>query len=276
MFKENENLVEESTENVEEQTTEENHEKVEETADTTEQSDVEEVVEDPKQEETFTREQVDEMIAKKIARKEAKIRREYENKYSRLETVVNTGLGTNSIEESTSKLEDFYKKKGINIPDTPKYSQREMELLANAEADDVISAGYDEVKEEVDRLAELGVENMSEKDKIYYLKLANYRQTTEQENELRSIGVGKDVIESEEFKNFSKKLSPDLSLKEKYEMYSQMKPKKETKKIGSAKSGVTSKVKDYYSPEEIERLTDEELDDERVWEAVRKSMTGRA
>lgn len=276
MFKENENLVEEATENVEEQTTEENHEEVEETADTTEQSDVEEVVEEPKQEETFTREQVDEMIAKKIARKEAKIRREYENKYSRLETVVNTGLGTNSIEESTSKLEDFYKRKGINIPDAPKYSRRETELLANAEAEDVISAGYDEVKEEVDRLAELGVENMSEKDKIYYLKLANYRQTIEQENELRSIGVGKDVIESEEFKNFSKKLSPDLSLKEKYEMYSQMKPKKETKKIGSAKSGATSKVKDYYSPEEIERLTDEELDDERVWEAVRKSMTGRA
>ena len=107
MFKENENLVEESTENVEEQTTEENHEEVEETADTTEQSDVEEGVEDPKQEETCTREQVDEMNAKKIARKEAKIRREYENKYSRLETVVNTVLGTNSIEESTSKLEDF-------------------------------------------------------------------------------------------------------------------------------------------------------------------------
>jgi hypothetical protein len=34
-------------------------------------------------------------------------------------------------------------------------------------------------------------------------------------------------------------------------------------------------VKDYYSPEEIDRLTEEDLDDPQVWEAVRRSMTGR-
>ena len=34
------------------------------------------------------------------------------------------------------------------------------------------------------------------------------------------------------------------------------------------------KVKDYYSPEEIERLTEEDLDNPKVWEAVRRSMTG--
>ena len=41
-------------------------------------------------------------------------------------------------------------------------------------------------------------------------------------------------------------------------------------------SGATSKVKDYYTAEEIERLTDEDLDNDAVWEAVRKSMTGQA
>ena len=274
MFVENENLVNE-TENVEQQTTEENVEGVDvggKTVDTTEN----EVTTETPTVETFTKEQVDDMIAKKLARKEAKIRREYENKYSRLETVVNTGLGTNSIEESTSKLEEFYKRKGIDIPTAPTYSEREAELLAQGEADDIISAGYDEVVEEVDRLASIGVENMSARDKALFSKLATYRQETEQENEVRALGISKDEINSQEFKDFSSKLNPNLSLKEKYEMYSQIKPKKETKKIGSVKSGMTSQVKDYYSPEEIERLTEEDLDDPKVWEAVRKSMTGRA
>ena len=274
MFVENENLVNE-TENVEQQTTEENVDGVdvgEKTVDTTENK----VTTETPTVETFTKEQVDDMIAKKLARKEAKIRREYENKYSRLETVVNTGLGTNSIEESTSKLEEFYKRKGIDIPTAPTYSEREAELLAQGEADDIISAGYDEVVEEVDRLASIGVENMSARDKALFSKLATYRKETEQENEARALGISKDEINSQEFKDFSSKLNPNLSLKEKYEMYSQIKPKKETKKIGSVKSGMTSQVKDYYSPEEIERLTEEDLDDPKVWEAVRKSMTGRA
>ena len=274
MFVENENLVNE-TENVEQQTTEENVDGVdvgEETVDTTENK----VTTETPTVETFTKEQVDDMIAKKLARKEAKIRREYENKYSRLETVVNTGLGTNSIEESTSKLEEFYKRKGIDIPTAPTYSEREAELLAQGEADDIISAGYDEVVEEVDRLANIGVENMSARDKALFSKLATYRQAIEQENEVRALGISKDEINSQEFKDFSSKLNPNLSLKEKYEMYSQIKPKKVTKKIGSVKSGMTSQVKDYYSPEEIERLTEEDLDDPKVWEAVRRSMTGRA
>lgn len=59
-------------------------------------------------------------------------------------------------------------------------------------------------------------------------------------------------------------------------MYSQMKPKKQLKQIGSVKSGMASQVKDHYSPDEIARMTDEELDDPKVWEAVRKSMTGQS
>jgi hypothetical protein len=267
MFEENENLVEE-TENVE-QTTEEIAE-VEETevTDSVEEQPTEAV-------ETFTKEQVDEMIAKKLARTKAKIRREYENKYSRLETVVNTGLGTSNVEESTRKLEEFYKKRGINIPSEPTYSERETELLANNEAQEIIEAGFDEVVEEVDRLASIGLENMSPRDKVIFTKLATYRQAEEQERDLRSVGVSKDEIDSEEFREFTNKLNPDLSLKEKYEMYSAMKPKKQIKQIGSVKSGMTSQVKDHYSPEEIARMTDEELDDPKVWEAVRRSMTGQ-
>ena len=33
------------------------------------------------------------------------------------------------------------------------------------------------------------------------------------------------------------------------------------------------KVKDYYTEDEIRKLTDEELDNPKIWEAVRRSMT---
>lgn len=268
MFEENENLVTDVTEN-DELTSEEIVDGVEaeETVNETE-----EAIETPVIE-TFTKEQVDEMIAKKLARKEAKIRREFENKYSRLETVVNTGLGTSSVEESTEKLTEFYKKKGIDIPSTPVYTERETQLIANGEAQDIIDAGFDEVVEEVDRLAEIGVENMTQRDKIMFTKLAQYRASVEEENDLRALGISKEEINNPEFKDYAKKLNPELSLKEKYEMFSQVKPKREINQIGSVKSGMTNQVKDHYTQEEIAKLSLDDLDDPQVWEAVRNSMT---
>ena len=273
---EQENLVEE-TENTEQQTAEENVEvESEEELPTNQTGD--EVTESDEEEkpEMFTKEQVDEMLAKKLARKTNKIRRDYEKKYSKLETVLNAGLGTSNLDEATNKLSEFYEEKGITIPDRPSYSERDTELLANAEAQEIIDSGYEDIKEEVDRLAEIGVENMSNRDKIIFSKLANERQRIEEERDLASIGVDKSFVNEKEFKDFCEKLNPKLSLREKYEMYISTKPKKETKQIGSMKSGAKSKVKEFYSADEIARLTEEDLDNPEVWEAVRKSMTGQA
>ena len=64
-----------------------------------------------------------------------------------------------------------------------------------------------------------------------------------------------------------------LSAKEKYELYSQIKPKKNENKMGSMKNGATSTVKEYYSEDEISKLTEEDLSNPQVWEAVRRSQT---
>ena len=264
MFEENENLVEE-TENVEQPT--------EEVVEGTEEEIVEPIEEPTVQ--MFTKEQVDEMIAKKLARKENKIRREYENKYSRLETVLNTGLGTETVEEATEKLSGFYTQKGIKIPEAPKYTDREIEVLANAEAEDIISGGYDEVVEEVDRLASIGVDNMSSREKQVFSRLASERTRLEQERDLASIGVGSEAIESKEFKDFASKLNPNLSLKEKYEMYSQFNPKPKGKPIGSMKGNISKDngVKDFYTYEESLQFTREELDrNPELFKALEKSM----
>lgn len=258
---------------------EDNKELVEETENTEltaeEIEDVETEEEVPTEEpieETYTKEQVDEMIAKKLARKEAKMRKEYARKYGKLETVVKAGLGTDNTDEAVEKLTDFYTQRGINIPKEPQYSEKDLEVLANAEADEIISAGYDDIVEEVERLAQLGTENMTERDKKVFTKLARERQKIEDAKDLASIGVKTEELDTEEFKSYADKLNPNLSLKEKYEMYLETKPKKEIKTIGSMKTG-TPEAKEYYSEDEISRMTSEDLDKPGVWEAVRRSMT---
>ena len=113
---------------------------------------------------------------------------------------------------------------------------------------------------------------MSKSDKHIFLKLKQEADRITNENELKSIGI---TELPDDFKEFATKLNPSLSMKEKYEMYTKLNPKKKGEMMGSMKSGQANKVRDYYSSDEIEKMTLEDLDDPRVWEAVRKSMTGQ-
>lgn len=272
MFEEAKEPVADATENVEEQTTEEIVEGGEN--ESVESTDVEntEVVEEP-QEPTFTKEQVDEMVAKKLARKEAKIRREYEKKYGRAETVLKAGLQKDNFEDAVTELENYYKEEGVQIPNT-QYSERDTEILAKAEAEEIIDSGYDDLVEEVDRLADIGVENMSKRDRIIFQRLAEERKKVEEERELKSLGIGKDT-DTNDFKEFSKKLNPSLSMKDKYEMYLKFKPTPKVETIGSMKNTKEkdSGVKDFYTRDEALKFTKSDFDkNPELYKAVEKSM----
>lgn len=269
----NEELVSNETENVEEQTTEEIVDTESETEPT------EENVEETKEEEnirTYTDDEVNEIARKRAARVEKKLRREYEKKYSKLGNVLNAGLGTSNIEEATTKLEDFYKEKGVSIPDSyePRLSEDDIEVLANKDAEDIISSGYNDIVEEVDRLANIGVENMSYRERVMFNKLAETRKSMEDEKELASIGVFKEQIEDKDFQDFAEKLNPSMSLKEKYEMYQSFKPKKEIKQMGSMKSGASNtELKDFYTYEEASKFTDSDYKEHpELYKIIENSM----
>ena len=273
MFEEAKEPVADAAENVEEQTTEEIVESGEdESVESTDVENTEEVVEEP-QEPTFTKEQVDEMVAKKLARKEAKIRREYEKKYGRAETVLKAGLQKDNFEDAVTELENYYKEEGVQIP-TYQYSERDTEILAKAEAEEIIDSGYDDLVEEVDRLAGIGVENMSKRDRIIFQRLAEERKKVEEERELKSLGIGKDT-DTNDFKEFSKKLNPSLSMKDKYEMYLKFKPTPKVETIGSMKNTKEkdSGVKDFYTRDEALKFTKSDFDkNPELYKAVEKSM----
>lgn len=255
-----ENLVlEEGTENVETTTTEETVGEVEQ-------------ITPPK---TYTQEEVDSIVGKRLARQEARIRKDYDRRYGQLESTLKAGTGKESVEEITETFAEFYKGKGIHIPTEPSYNARDIEVLANAEAKAVIEGGLDEVIEEVDRLCAIGLENMTDREKAVFSILAEHRKNGEAHRELSKIGVTEDVYNNPEFKEFASQFNSNTPITQIYEIYNKMQPRKEVRTAGSMKNNEVGKVKDYYTPEEIERLTEEDLDDPAVWEAVRRSMTGR-
>jgi len=251
----NENLVtEQVTENVE-QTTEET----------------------PKYTEAQFNAKLDEVLGKKIARREAKIRKEYEKKYGELENVLMAGTGKGSVEEVTNDFRQFYEQKGIQIaPRQQDYSDRDIELLAERDAKEIIDSGYDEVVEEVDRLADKGVANMTAREKVLFKALAEHRNNTERGKELTKLGVTADVYNSQEFKDFSSKFSATTPIREIYDIYQKTQPKKEIKTMGSMKNATSEDgtVKDFYTYDEAIRFSRKELDkNPALFEAIQKSMT---
>ena len=224
---------------------------------------------------TYTSEEVDAIVGKRLARQEKKLRGEYEEKYRPLEEVISAGTGITDVGEMTSTFRQHYESKGIQMPNKPSYTDKDVEVLASADAQEIIGCGFEEVVEETDRLASKGVANMSPREKALFRQLAEYRQSTEKGQELAKMGVTEDVYNSKEFKDFSAKFNLNTPVTEIYDLYHKMQPRKPVQPMGSMRNGQEPKVKDFYTQEEIERLTEEDLDDENVWNAVRRSMTGK-
>jgi hypothetical protein len=218
---------------------------------------------------------LDEVLGKKIARREAKIRKEYERKYGDLENVLKAGTGKDNVEEITDTFSQFYEKKGIVMPKKPSYTDADIEVLARAEADDIIRAGFDEVVEETDRLAGIGAANMTAREKAVFKALAEHRNKTERGRELSKIGVTEDVYESADFREFAGKFNSNTPIRDIYDIYAKTQPKKEIKTMGSMKNNTSENgtVKDFYTKEEALKFTKKDFDkNPALYKAVEASM----
>lgn len=228
---------------------------------------------------TYTEEEfnakLNEGFSKKIARREAKIRKEYDREYGELVNVLMAGTGKQSVGELTDTFRDFYQKKGITVAQKPSYSDRDIEVLAKAEADEIIQSGYEEVVDEVDRLTKIGVANMTPRDKAVFKALAEHRQSEERGKELSKIGVTEDVYNSKEFKDFSGKFNANTPIAYIYDIYKKTQPKKEFKTMGSMKNSTSDDgtVKDFYTRDEALQFTKKDFDkNPALFKAVEASM----
>jgi hypothetical protein len=273
---ENEDVVD-TTENVEEQTTEQ---VAEGTEVATEGKNPEEKTYTQADFDRMVNAKVDELLPRKLERARAKIERENAkvmSQYKRMENVLKAGLQTKDTEETISRLIDFYSKQGVEIPqEKASYSDRDIRTLAEEDAKEVIDSGYDEIASEVERLSQINPSDMTLREKLSFDKLLAEKKRQESIKELNKIGVGIEELDSKEYRDFSEKLNPNLSEKDKYEMYLKFKPKKKVEPIGSMKTTDSSKeeLKDFYTYEEASKFTRKQLhDNPKLLDIIQKSAS---
>jgi hypothetical protein len=280
---ENEEMLEQTneTENVETQTTEEMEEGISLEDDTNESlgsdglDDASSNEDNGEQIKTFTQEEVDAIVQKRLARKERDFQKEL-SKYKSTEEVLKTGLGATDISDAEDKLREFYEEQGIKLPERvkPGLTEHQLELLAKDDAQEIIDSG--DAEEEASKLAAKGWANMNQQERVIFNTLFDHINHEKQINELRSIGVKSDILDSKEFKDFASKFNTNTSIVDIYDLYSKShKESKTAEKMGSMKSTSTQDngVKDFYSREEALKFTKEDLDkNPDLYKAIERSM----
>lgn len=224
---------------------------------------------------TYTQDEVNEIIGRRLARRENRIRKDYDEKYGRIHDVLRAGTGKEDLDDIADSLLEFYGQRGVKVPDKPVYSERDEAILAKAEAEDIIRAGEEDVVEELERLAKLGAEKMSSRQKAVFQSLATHRQNTERNQQLSQLGVAEEVYNGKEFKEFASKFAPSTPVTDIYDIYSKLQPKKDIKPMGSMKNIESGDqgVKDFYTREEALKFTQKDLDkNPALYKAIVKSM----
>lgn len=243
-----------------------------------------EVSEEQKQPKMFSQEEVDNIVKERVGRVERQSKRKTAEKdrtierYKQLENTLRAGLALNEDDDVFEKVDSFYKEQGVDIPKFESTSsKRDTERLGELDAQDLISsAEFDEIQNRANELASKKQNGkITEREDAEFMKLGNYLTNELKIKELKDKGVDENILNDKDFKEFSKKFNSDTSMSDIYDLYSKLNHKEVTKpaSTGSVKSSVgESKVKTYYTSEEVDKLTSKDLDNPTIFKNVMASM----
>lgn len=218
--------------------------------------------------------ELDETIIKpRLARKDREYQRKL-SKYQDTENVLRTTLELNEDDDVNLKLRSAYEEQGIKLPEAikPSLSSHELEILAKSDAQEIIDEGYDVMVDEANRLAEKGYDNLNEREKIVFTTVAEKLTEEKNSRELLKLGAKKELLNDKDFIDFKNKFNSKTPIGEIYSLYNKLQPKKEVRHPGSMKNNNTQSVKDFYTPEEVKRLSPEDWEKPGVWENVMESQ----
>lgn len=283
---ENEEMLEQTNEaeNVDTQTTEEIEEEgieLTDTSDTEEQEPVKEKEEVRQSLKELLKSNPDyqaefsDMVKSRLDRQERGYQKELA-KYKDTENVLKSALHVNDMDEANKKLREYYEGEGIKLPEVykPGLSSREIEVLAKADAQDFINEGYDSMVNEANRLASKKYENLNERERVIFNTLAEKLTEENNKRELLKLGAKEDVLGDKDFIAFKNKFNSNTPIGDIYNLY--MKTQDGTKKpvaMGSMKDTTAQKeVKSFYSPKDVENMTDDDWNKPGAWEKVLASM----
>lgn len=232
----------------------------------------------------FSQAELDNKVKERVGRAERNAKRKLAEKdreierYKQLESTLRAGLDVNDDEDIFEKVNSFYKEQGVDIPRYESTSnKRDAERLGGLDAQDLIdSADFEEIQSRANELASLKQSGkITQRQDAEFMKLGNYLTNELKIKELKDKGVDENILNDKDFKEFSKKFNSDTSMSDIYDLYSKLNHKEVTKpaSTGSVKSSVgESKVKTFYTSEEVDKLTSKDLDNPTVFKNVMASM----
>ena len=286
---ENEEMLERTneTENVETQTTEEMVDEGIELTDTSnsneeelEKKEVKKTLRELLKENPDYQEELNETIIKPRIRKvENRMEREYQkeiSKYKDTENVLKSTLGASDIDEANKKLREYYESEGVKLPEVykPGLSSREIEVLAKADAQDFIDEGYDSMLNEANRLASKKYENLNERERIIFNSLAQELTKENNKRDLLKLGATEDILNDKNFIDFKNQFNSKTPIGDIYNIYLKTQDSKSKPAVMSSMQDTTAQkeIKDFYSPKDVENLTDDDWEKPGVWEKALASM----
>lgn len=219
-------------------------------------------------------EKVKDRLARDRASQERKFNKELA-KYKHLESVINAGLGVDNLDDAISKTSSFYKEQGINIPEfKDSYSERDEKILAKADAKEIIDLGRDEMEAEANRIASIPETQRTIREKVVFDTICEELTNIKATEELKSKGYDVSILDNKDFQDFRNQFTVSTPISKIYDMYNKVNGTvaERPKSPGSAKSTTQVKqIKDYYSPEDFDKLTVEDLNNPEVMKVVDKS-----
>lgn len=215
----------------------------------------------------------EERIQKRLARERNKFDKEI-SKYKELGRIVESGLGVDSIDDAITQTRNFYTDQGIDIPEINPEKEWEDAVIGEAYAKKIAEYGYEEMEEEANRIASIPLERRTTREKAIFNELCKNLISLKDEESLRDIGVDTSILKDEEFNKFRNQFNSNVKVADIYSMYNKMTGNFKTIPAtpGSAKTvKPVNQVADYISPEDFDKLTDEQLSDPRIMAIVDKS-----
>lgn len=210
-------------------------------------------VEQPK---TYTEEEYQKAINKIIARERSK----YEKQINPLiSTLKAGGFEEEDIPSLTNALKKSYENQGINIP---KYDQmlteKEQKALARADAEEVIELGEEVMKQTFAELYAKPDRSVREEELMYLISKEHSKRTAKKD--LLELGADPDqVLNDNKFKEFARKWSNDVSVKEIYQAYKKLnnKPVQKPASAGSVKNNESETSK--FTQAKLDNMTPQEM-----------------
>ena len=229
-----------------------------------------EQTEEPEKVKTFTQEEVDEILSKRIKRERNRMERDYSeelNKYKELAYLTEKGLKATDLDDTLDKTRKFYEEQGIKY--VPSANTKDDEILAKAYANEIID-DCDSIEELESYANKLKKGNLTNKNKLVLENIVSEITNRKRLTDLKKIGVTEEVYNSKEFRDFESKFTKDTPIDEIYSLYSSKKQVEKPANPGSMKSIQAKEKKGYITEAEYDKMTDKEI--EENMDLIMKSM----